>query len=261
MNFSTTPVEADDRTVDALVRQARPELHRAMKLIRRPQARVAIAPSPIGKLFIAQGPRGLVTVHFLAIRDAARSLDLLRRRFDLIENEPSTAVLRHYVDRYFAGDLSVLALPVDLSLVESDFQRRALTRLRSVPPGAVISYQGLAAALGHPEAQRAVGNTMASNPVPIFVPCHRVIKSDGTIGNYGGGVKRKIILLRTEGFVVRGDLKLPAQAVLGHQKSRIFCRPECSAAKRAGQANELIFADAAHAQDAGLRACKICRPA
>ena len=261
MNLSSNRIEADDRTVDALVRRAQPELHRAMKLIRRPQARVAIAPSPIGKLFIAQGPRGLVTVHFLAIRDAGRSLDLLRRRFDLIENEPSTAALRHYVDRYFAGDLSVLALPVDLSLVESDFQRRALTRLRSVPPGAVISYQGLAAALGHPDAQRAVGNTMASNPIPIFVPCHRVIKSDGTIGNYGGGVKRKLVLLRTEGFVVKRDLKLPVQAVLGHQKSRIFCRPECSTAIRAGQANQLIFADAAHARRAGLRPCKICQPA
>src|SRR5262249_53024117 len=219
-------IEADDRTVDALVQRAHPELHRAMKLIRRPQARVAIAPSPIGELFIAQGPRGLVSVHFLAIRNAARSLDLLRRRFDLIENEPSPAALRDCIDRYFAGDLSVLALPVDLSLVESDFQRRALTRLRSVPPGAVISYQGLAAALGHPDAQRAVGNTMASNPIPIFVPCHRVIKSDGTIGNYGGGVKRKIILLRTEGFVVKGDLRLPSQAGPGQQGTQRLCRPE-----------------------------------
>jgi methylated-DNA-[protein]-cysteine S-methyltransferase len=261
MNLSSNRIEADDRAVDALVRRAHPELRHAMKLIRRPQARVAVAPSPIGKLFIAEGPRGLVTVHFLAIRDAARSLDLLRRRFDLIENEPSTAALRRYIDRYFAGDLSVLALPVDLSLVDSEFQRRALTRLRAVPPGAVISYQGLAAALGHPDAQRAIGNTMASNPIPIFVPCHRVIKSDGSIGNYGGGVQRKIVLLRTEGFVVKGDLKLPPQAVLGHQKSRIFCRPECSAARRAGQANQLIFADAGHAHHAGLRPCKICRPA
>jgi methylated-DNA-[protein]-cysteine S-methyltransferase len=261
MNLSTNRIEADDRAVDALVRRAHPELRHAMKLIRRPQARVAVAPSPIGKLFIAEGPRGLVTVHFLAIRDAARSLDLLRRRFDLIENEPSTAALRRYIDRYFAGDLSVLALPVDLSLVDSEFQRRALTRLRAVPPGAVISYQGLAAALGHPDAQRAIGNTMASNPIPIFVPCHRVIKSDGSIGNYGGGVQRKIILLRTEGFVVKGDLKLPPQAVLGHQKSRIFCRPACSAARRAGPGNQLIFADAGHAHHAGLRPCKICRPA
>lgn len=260
MNSSTRRSEADDRTIDAMVRRAQPELRRAMKLVRRPEARVAIAPSPIGKLFVAEGPRGLVNVHFLWVRDAERSLETLRRKFDLIENEPSTIALRRYIDRYFAGDLNVLDRPVDLSLVNSDFQRRTLARLRSVPAGAVISYQALAAAVGHPDAQRAVGTTMATNPIPIFVPCHRVIKSDGTIGNYGGGVARKIILLKTEGFAVKRDLKLPERSVLGHQKSRIFCRPECSAARRAGQANQLIFADAAHARSAGMRPCRICRP-
>lgn len=244
-----------------MVRNAQPHLRRAMKLVRRPEARVAIAPSPIGKLFVAEGPQGLVNVHFLAIRDAERSLESLRQKFDLIENEPSTSALRRYIDLYFAGDLSVLDHPVDLSLVNSDFQRRTLTHLRTVPAGAVISYQGLAAAVGHPDAQRAVGTTMATNPIPIFVPCHRVIKSDGTIGNYGGGVKRKIILLRNEGFVVKPDLKVPERAVLGHRKTRIFCRPECTAARRAAQVNQLIFADASHARSAGLRACKLCRPA
>jgi len=260
MNSSSNRIEVDDRTIDAMVRSAQPTIRRAMKLVRRPEARVAIASSPIGKLFVAEGPYGLVSVDFLAIHDADRRLELLRDKFDLVENEPSTAVLRHYIDRYFAGDFSVLSHPVDLGLVASEFQRRALIRLRAVPPGAVISYQGLAAALGCPDAQRAIGNTMASNPIPIFVPCHRVIKSDGTIGNYGGGVKRKITLLRTEGFVVNPDLRLPKRTVLGHQKSRIFCRPSCAAAKRAGQANQLIFADAAHAHQAGMRPCKICRP-
>ncbi|MGO9605006.1 MAG: methylated-DNA--[protein]-cysteine S-methyltransferase [Candidatus Binataceae bacterium] len=260
MSSSTDRIEADDRTIDAMVQRAQPEIRRAMKLIRRPEARVGVVGSPIGKLFVAEGPRGLVTVHFLAIREADETLDLLRQRFDLIENEPSTAAMRRYIDSYFSGDLSVLAHPVDLSLVHSEFQRRALIRLRSVPPGAVITYQGLASAVGAPDAQRAIGTTMAKNPVPIFVPCHRVIRSDGTIGNYGGGVERKIVLLRNEGFVVKRDLKLPQKAVFGHRKSLIFCRPECGAAKRAGQVNQLIFADAAHAREAGLRACKLCHP-
>ena len=260
MNASSNRIEVNDRTIDAMVRSAQPHLRRAMKLVRRPEARVAIAPSPIGKLFVAEGPRGLVSVHFLWKSDAGRTLELLRRKFDLVENEPSTVALRGYIDRYFAGDLNVLTHAVDLSLVASEFQRLALTHLRTVPAGAVISYQGLAAALGHPDAQRAIGNTMATNPVPIFVPCHRVIKSDGSIGNYGGGVRRKIILLRNEGFVVKPDLKVPERAVLGHRKTRIFCRPECTAAHRAGQVNQLIFADASHARHAGLRPCKLCRP-
>jgi O-6-methylguanine DNA methyltransferase len=260
MNSRTNQIEVDDRSIDEIVRRAQSDLRRAMGLIRRPQARVTIAPSPIGKLFVAEGPRGLVTVHFLGIRDADKTIELLRRRFDLIENQPSSDAMRGYINRYFAGDLSVMDLPVDLSLVTSEFQIRALTRLRDVPAGAVITYQGLAAAVGAPDAHRAIGNTMASNPVPIFVPCHRVIKSDGTIGNYGGGVDRKIVLLRNEGFVVKKDQKLPEHLVLGHRKTKIYCLPECSVAKRAGQAHQLIFVDSAHAREAGLRACKLCRP-
>jgi methylated-DNA-[protein]-cysteine S-methyltransferase len=260
MKSSGSVMEVDDRTVEAMLRRARPALHRAMKLIRRPEARVATASSPIGQLFVAEGPHGLLAVHFLAIRDAERTLEMLRQRFDLIENEPSTREIRRRIERYFAGDLSVLAHPVDLALVNSDFQRRALLRLRTVPPGAVITYQGLAAAVGDRDAQRAVGNTMASNPIPIFIPCHRVIRSDGSIGNYGGGVRRKIVLLRNEGFPVPGNLRLPPQAVLGHYRSRIFCRPECPTVKRGELVNHLIFADATHARHAGMRPCGVCHP-
>jgi len=102
---------------------------------------------------------------------------------------------------------------------------------------------------------------MASNPIPIFVPCHRVIRSDGTIGNYGGGVDNKIKLLRAEGFEVGRDLRLPSRAVMGHRRTGIFCRPDCSAARRADPTKMLIFADAKCAGHAGLRACKLCKPA
>ena len=102
---------------------------------------------------------------------------------------------------------------------------------------------------------------MASNPVPIYVPCHRVIRSDGSIVNYGGGVDRKIKLLRAEGFEVGNDLRVPAHAVFGHQRTHIFCRPGCSAAKRADRSRMVIFADPEKARRAGLRACKVCRPA
>ena len=101
---------------------------------------------------------------------------------------------------------------------------------------------------------------MATNPIPIFVPCHRVIKSDGTIGNYGGGVDNKIKLLRAEGFEVGRDLRLPSRAVMGHRHTRIFCRPDCSAARRADPNNALIYADSRHARHEGLRACKLCKP-
>jgi O-6-methylguanine DNA methyltransferase len=253
-----TPI--DDGVLDAMINEARSGIERDMQLIRRPEARVGVIPSPVGRLLIAESKRGLAAIHFLAVDGAERTLEKLRKKFELIENEASTRRVGAEIDRLFKGDLSVLAHRVDLTLVESDFQRRALTSLRTVPGGAVITYQGLAAAVGHPGSQRAIGTTMASNPVPIFVPCHRVIRSDGSIGNYGGGVENKVKLLRAEGFNVGRDLRLPSRAVMGHRKTRIFCRPECSAAKRADSSRMLIFADAQCAGQAGLRACKLCRP-
>ncbi|MHB8383085.1 MAG: methylated-DNA--[protein]-cysteine S-methyltransferase [Candidatus Binataceae bacterium] len=252
--------ELNDRAVDAMLRAAHPGIRRAMKILRRPEARIGILASPIGRLMVAEGPRGFATIHFLSSASAERPLEKLRRNFDLLENEAWRADINRELARYFAGDFSVLGHKVDLVMVESEFQRRALTRLREVPIGSVITYQGLAAAVGEPGAQRAIGNTMASNPIPIFIPCHRVIRSDGTIGNYGGGVKNKVTLLRNEGFALGTSLRMPASAVMGHRHTHIYCRPECSAAKRADPRRSLIFADARHAIDAGLRACKLCKP-
>ncbi|HEY6393841.1 MAG TPA: methylated-DNA--[protein]-cysteine S-methyltransferase [Candidatus Binataceae bacterium] len=265
MNRLRMPSRADSavfeaKIIDAMLREARPRIAREMKTIRRPQARVGIVTSPLGKLLVAESDRGLTAIHFLAISKADKTLDALRQKFDLLENAASTDRIDRLIEKYFRGNFEVLARPVDLSLVESDFQRRALLKLRGVPPGSVITYQGLAAAIGEPDSQRAIGNTMASNPVPIFIPCHRVIRSDGTIGNYGGGIDRKLLLLRTEGFAVDSDRRLPPGAVLGHRRTHIFCRPQCSAAKRADRGRMLIFADSAHASSSGMRACRMCHP-
>ena len=250
----------DDGVLDAMIKEARSGIERDLQLIRRPEARVGVIPSPVGRLLVAESDRGLAAIHFLFISGGERTLELLRKKFDLIENEPSARRIKKEIDRVFEGGIDATAQPVDLSLVESDFQRRAYTLLRKVPAGAVITYQGLAATAGHPDAQRAIGTSMATNPIPIFVPCHRVIKSDGTIGNYGGGVDNKIKLLRAEGFEVGRDLRLPSRAVMGHRHTKIFCRPGCSAARRADPNNALLYADSGHARHEGLRACKLCKP-
>jgi methylated-DNA-[protein]-cysteine S-methyltransferase len=252
----------DDATIDVMIARAKKRAAGAFRIIRRPEARVGLIGSPIGDLLVAQSDRGLLGLHFMWISDADRMLAKMRQRFDLVENEPATTKISVALDRYFrSGDSSALDnQKVDLSMVESEFQRRALERLRAVPSGSLITYQGLAAAVGNPNSQRAIGTTMATNPIPIFVPCHRVIRSDGSVGNYGGGVDRKLMLLEREGFHVGKDLRVPTDAVLGHRGTHIFCRPECSAAKRADQSKMLIFADARKAEHAGLRACKLCRP-
>jgi methylated-DNA-[protein]-cysteine S-methyltransferase len=110
--------------------------------------------------------------------------------------------------RFFDGDMEALDdVDVDLSSVDNDFQRKVLTTLRSrVGPGKTISYGELAEIVGHPGAARAVGTAMAQNPVPIVVPCHRVLAAGGRLGGYGGGLEMKRGLLQLEGAT--GQLNL-----------------------------------------------------
>jgi O-6-methylguanine DNA methyltransferase len=253
----------DDPGLDAILADGRRRLEKALSRERRPLARVGVIDSPMGRLFIADGPRGILAIHFMDGK-GLEPIDLfkmMRGKFDVVEDQAAADRIGEEIRRFVAGDRAALKHDIDLSLVESDFKRRALTKLRKVPLGSVVTYQGLAAACGAPDGQRAIGNAMGSNPVPIYVPCHRVIKSDLSIGNYGGGVDRKLKLLRAEGFSVGKDLRVPARAVMGHQVTHIFCRPECSAAKRAKVGRFYIYADSDRARGAGLRACKLCHPA
>lgn len=260
--FDPASDEATDATIEKMLGLARRRLARALAPIRRPIARAGIIESSLGRLFMAESPRGLVALSYLDTSDGKATIAALRQRFDVVEDHSAAARIGAEIERYLKGDPDAIAhRAIDLSLVDSDFRRRALTRLRDVPAGAVVTYQGLAAAIGSPSSQRAIGTTMASNPLPLYVPCHRVIKSDLRIGNYGGGVARKLRLLRNEGFAVDHSDRVGPQAVYGHWQSRIFCRPDCSAVRRADRKKWIIFTDSAHAQGVGMRACKLCRPA
>ena len=129
-------------------------------------------------------------------------LDAGRKRQSLEGSAPKKVRdIAQSFERFFAGDARVLdEVPVDLSSVQNDFQRNVLTTLRKrVGPGKTISYGELAEVVGHPGAARAVGTAMARNPVPIIVPCHRVVGSNGGLGGYGGGLEMKKALLRLEG--------------------------------------------------------------
>jgi methylated-DNA-[protein]-cysteine S-methyltransferase len=254
------PLDAE-RGLDQMLHEGRRRVENALRKHRRPLARAGVIDTPLGELLVAEGPRGIVAIHFLDTKGAGNPIPALREKFDVVEDQRAAERIGEEIRRFIAGDPGALRHRIDLSLVDSVFQRRAYLKLRQVPLGSVVTYQGLAAAVGAPDGQRAIGNTMATNPVPIYVPCHRVIRSDGSIGNYGGGVARKVKLLRLEGFEVGPDLRVPARAVFGHQRTHIFCRPQCSAAMRADRGRMVIFADPERARRAGLRACKLCRPA
>jgi methylated-DNA-[protein]-cysteine S-methyltransferase len=251
----------DEAIMAGLLRNAHSALERKLAFIRRPEAAVGVISTALGRLLVAEGPRGLVMVHYLDHGAMDGAISELRQKFDPVEDAHAANVVHREIGRLLSGDTSVLSHRVDLTLVESPFRREALKRLHDeVVPGEVVTYQALAATIGAASAQRAVGGAMASNPVPIYVPCHRVIRSDGSIGNYGGGPSRKIKLLRAEGFEIDSANRLGASAVWGHRATHIFCRPECRAAQRANRSNIVIFADADHARKAGMRPCRLCCP-
>jgi O-6-methylguanine DNA methyltransferase len=255
-------VAFDDAALEDLLHRAHRRLDPVLRRIARPRVEVGIAPTPLGRLLIAHTTRGLLTVRFPDKDDGASFLNGLRNQFDLVAGDAIAAEVADEISRLLHGDTAAIAKrPIDLSLVTSDFQRRALLRLRRVPAGAVTTYQALAGATGSPSAQRAIGNTVAVNPLAIYVPCHRVIRSDGSIGNYGGGVERKLALLRAEGFAADRAQRIPVAAVYGHLGTRIFCRPTCAAARRARRDRMFIFAGPDRASAAGMRPCKLCHPA
>ena len=247
---------------DELLRSARSRVDGALKRIRRPEAAVGIAKSPLGDLLVAVSSRGLMLNHYILDgSDLAATIASLRLELDPVEDPATIAKVGEEIRRYLAGEATALRQEIDLRLARSPFQQKVLRKLHEIPRGAVISYQALGAAAGAPKGARAVGNAMHNNPVPIYVPCHRVIASDGGLGGYGGGAARKVQLLRSEGFALRDeDVRLPGRSVWGHKGSKIYCRINCATAARVDRGRILFFAAPKNARQAGLRPCKICRP-
>jgi methylated-DNA-[protein]-cysteine S-methyltransferase len=161
---------------------------------------VAYSPvdSPIGPLTVAGTRRGLVLVAFEAPDDALlqRLADRLSPR--VIEAPAHLDEARRELDEYFEGDRTEFDLPIDWSLVRG-FARRVLRATAAIRYGEVSTYTKVAGRAGNPRASRAAGNALGGNPIPVVVPCHRVLRSGGGLGGYGGGIERKEFLLRLEG--------------------------------------------------------------
>lgn len=156
--------------------------------------------SPLGPLYVVATERGLCRIAYggseddLAAWAGKHGLQLVH---DAAAVRPYLGQLREY----FAGKRQQFDVPIDLSAV-TPFTRRVLEATATVPFGRLITYRDVARQIGQPGATRAVGNALGSNPVPIVVPCHRVIRSDGTIGGYTGGLQIKWHLLEIEGVTL-----------------------------------------------------------
>ncbi|MFJ4199241.1 methylated-DNA--[protein]-cysteine S-methyltransferase [Streptomyces sviceus] len=160
----------------------------------------------IGPLLLAATDEGLVNVVFHAtdaVRDKALERLASRLGAEPVEapGSPLLTEAIHQVEAYFAGERHDFELPLDWSLI-SGFNRQVLRELASgVRFGQVVGYGDLAGRVGQPGAAQAVGTAMGSNPLPVVVPCHRVVESDGGIGGFGGGLETKRKLLALEGVL------------------------------------------------------------
>ena len=154
--------------------------------------------SPLGLLFAAVNERGLCALDFG--RPEKQFIERFDPRARLEKNPKAVQQVVAQLREYFAGDRSSFNLPVDISQL-TPFQQSVLDIACRIAPGQVWTYHRVAEELGRPRSSRPVGGALARNPIPIVIPCHRVIASDGSLGGYSGGsgLKAKRWLLRLEG--------------------------------------------------------------
>jgi methylated-DNA-[protein]-cysteine S-methyltransferase len=155
-----------------------------------------VTDSPVGELLVAATDRGVCWIEFAP----EETLDRLARQVGkrLLRVPRRLTPVRRELDEYFSGTRTAFDVDVDITAVPA-FQRHVLDELVRVPYGEVTTYGALASRIGKPRAARAVGGALNRNPVPIIVPCHRVIGASGSLVGYAGGLERKQTLLRLEG--------------------------------------------------------------
>jgi methylated-DNA-[protein]-cysteine S-methyltransferase len=161
----------------------------------------AVLDSPVGRLVAAGTPHGLARLAYVDDSGGLDAvLDALAARLSprILEARARLDPVARELDEYFAGRRTAFDLPVDWALV-APFGRRVLRATAAIPFGATASYAEVAARAGSPRGSRAAGNALGANPVPIVVPCHRVVRTGGGLGGYTGGLHRKEALLRIEG--------------------------------------------------------------
>ena len=223
------------------------------------------------EFFAVAAPAGLDTRLREALRDEPRALEALLDRFHVEASERGIARLRYGRGRdvaagrgrrhaeqarqelaeYLAGRRTFFTVPVDLAGI-GEFQDRVLTEANRIPFGEVTSYSELARRIGHPRAARAVGNALGANPVPVIVPCHRVIRGDGSWGHYafGGALKTRLLALERD-----------TPLLVGCARTHIVCRRGCPHEQRIAEDGRVVFASMADAASVGYRPCTVCRPA
>lgn len=218
--------------------------------------------TPLGKLFVAYNDAGVSAVLQASSPEAfERTLGSQTHRPAVpVDNPPEKLVAT--LGEWLAGDRRH-SLRFDLRRL-TEFERAVLLKALEIPHGQVRPYSWIAREIGHPRAVRAVGTALAHNPIPLFIPCHRVVRSDGRLGHYSLiGDDAKKVMLGAEGLAVEPLVQLAKSGVryFGSDTTRIFCFPTCRYGKRMMPQHRVLFASETQARGAGYRPCKVCRPA
>jgi O-6-methylguanine DNA methyltransferase len=218
--------------------------------------------SPLGPVYIAYNARGVSAVR------RARDAESFERDFAeefgrrVIPEKEQNAKLAHNVAEVIQGERK-RALRYDLRGV-SEFERAVLMKALEIPRGEVRPYGWIAREIGRPGASRAVGSALKRNPVPLLIPCHRVVRSDGLIGEYAlGGSEAKKIALAAESVDAERLEALAREGIryAGSDTTHVYCFPTCRHARRVTPTHQMWFTSEAAARSAGYRPCRVCRPA
>lgn len=230
--------------------------------------RYRIFPSPLGHILIARSELGIAAVEYL---DRGKSLGASRlsRRPDAQLVSGGKEIDESYQDLldYLRGERKRFEWSLDLRLVRSEFHRAVLRATAAIPCGAVMSYKGLAREVGRASAARAVAQALRWNPLPIVIPCHRIVGSSGALTGYAGnklGLKERLLSLEgvpTTRLKAAGQPAIRVQTMyVQYPGIQAYCLPTCPAALARGTVPRLRIASRERAEEAGLAPCPICRP-
>ena len=222
--------------------------------------------SPLGPILLAHSEQGVVLLEYLhGSRDLGASRLARLRGVEAVEDGGEADGLYRDFRAYVDGRAQRLPWRLDLRLARSPFQRRVLEHTAQIPYGAVVSYKRLASDLGQPRAVRAVAQALRWNPIPIAIPCHRVIGTSGLLTGYAGGeTTRKRQLLSTEGVPMvpaQDDFAIArgAMYVLAPGDSE-YCVPSCASTEALQSGLLTYFGSRKRAEAVGLNPCTTCRP-
>jgi len=226
-----------------------------------------VFPSPLGRILIARSEHGVSLVEYLHGGTDLKASRLSRvAGVELQEDGAEIETLYRELLEYLRGDRTRLEWPLDLRLARSDFHRAVLRATAAIPYGAVTSYAGIAAEIGKPAAARAVAQALRWNPLPIVVPCHRIIGTSGALTGYSGdkvGLKQQ--LLAVEGIQAKGkrtDSRVARDTLYHYDRNdqHEYCLPTCGDIARRPIGPVTLLASRELAGALGLVPCSACRP-